>query len=138
MSSSPSDADQPRQPLRRPIRPGAPGRPAFRPVTLMSTSFQRGRDRGKDLQDRRADAPADVVRRDPSTSVSGLGRRDVRLGEVGDVDVVADAGAVRRRVVVAEDQRGLAVRRARSKTIGIRLKTPVSPSSGVAAPATLK
>src|SRR5436190_12407678 len=31
---------------------------------------------------------------------------EVSVGEVGDVDVVADAGAVRRRIVIAEDSEG--------------------------------
>ena len=39
----------------------------------------------------------------PAPGVELLQRQQVRLGQVVDVDVVADAGAVRRRVVGAED-----------------------------------
>jgi hypothetical protein len=47
------------------------------------------------------DAVAQVV--DPVLAgLDGVECEQVGLGEVGDVDVVADAGAVRRRVVIAE------------------------------------
>ena len=62
--------------------------------------------RPDDVEDRRADAGAEVdgqrvlaVRQAAGERVDGL---DVGVGEVLDVDVVADAGAVGRRVVVAE------------------------------------
>ena len=49
------------------------------------------------------------------------------------MDVVADAGAVRSRVIIAEHLRA-AVLGQGTKTMGIRLNTLVSPSSGLAAP----
>ena len=74
--------------------------------------------------------------------VARRGRLDaaqVRVGEVGDVDVVADAGAVGRRVVVAEDGQRALVPRPRARTIGMRWVSGSwsSPSASVA-PATLK
>ena len=53
--------------------------------------------------------------------------RDVGISDVRDVHVVADAGAIRRRVVVAEDLRRLAATSARVSASGIRLRTPGSP-----------
>ncbi len=56
-----------------------------------------------DLLDGEAVAVAEVV--DHAVAVGeGVEREDVSVGEVGDVDVVADAGAVGGEVVVAEDE----------------------------------
>ena len=68
-----------------------------------------------------------------------LEREQVRIGEVRDVDVVADARPVGRRVVVAEDRQGRLRPRRRARTFGIRWVSGSwsSPSASVA-PATLK
>ena len=73
-----------------------------------------------------------------SDLVQPAGRRGVRLGQVDDVDVVADAGAVAGRVVVAEQLRVAAGSASARKVIGTRLLTLRSASSGAPAPATLK
>mgnify|MGYP000349796481 CR=1 FL=1 len=62
---------------------------------------------------------------------------DVGVGQVGDVDVVAHAGAIRSRVVVAEDRRGLALLQT-SNSIGMRFRIAGSSSSTGPQPATLK
>ena len=49
-----------------------------------------------------------------------LERLDVRVGQIGDVDVVAQTGAVGRRVVVAEHLQAAARRCAASIARGIR------------------
>ena len=62
---------------------------------------------------------------------------DVGVGQIGDVDVVAHAGAIRSWVVVAEDRRGLALLQAveqhRDEVQDCRISSSTRPQ-----PATLK
>ena len=99
--------------------------------------------RGDDLADRRTRRrcrgcrrAAPSVRASPGAVASM--RAQVRVGEVRDVDVVADAGPVRRRVVVAEDRQRRAALGG-GRTFGMRCVSGSwsSPSASVA-PATLK
>jgi len=89
------------------------------------------------VKDARAFATPDVVGGAGSAGLQRAGGYDVRVGDVGDVYVVADAGAIGGGIVVTEYDRSLTAAQCR-ETSGMRLKAPGSPSSGVAAPATLK
>ena len=83
-----------------------------------------------------------AARRRPGAGIAGDGRLEqrgqVRVREVGDVDVVADRGTVGRRVVVAEQrQRRAALRREQDVRDQVRLR-PVDLAQPLVAPATLK
>jgi hypothetical protein len=64
----------------------------------------RAPDRVEDLPHRDTDPADDVVDAGCVVLFEMLSGRDVSGGDVGDVDVVADAGPIRRRVVGTEDQ----------------------------------
>lgn len=112
--SPPSPAPRAVRSSRVPARPARPRRPrAARPRAARLHDRPPGVP--ADLPDQReqfvyrnpflaADVHREVARR---TAGQPPGRREVCLGEVGDVDVVTDAGAVRCRIVVTEDPRGL-------------------------------
>lgn len=113
-------------PARRPMTVSLNGRP----VTFL-TSSTIWRTGG-------ALAGADVERVILAlVAVQILQRGDMRVGQIGHVDVVAHAGAVRSRVVVAEDRRALPFFR-RSNSIGMRFRIAGSSSSTGPQPATLK
>ena len=97
-----------------------------------STSRTRTRRRCPRLQ-----TSGSSVRGSPGAVASSAAQ--VGVGEVRDVDVVADAGAVRRRVVVAEQRQRRAAPSAAARTFGMRCVSGSwsSPSASVA-PATLK
>ena len=65
----------------------------------MAGDLPRGLD---DLADRITAAVAQIIGRIASAIEQGLQRQQVRPGEVGDMDIVAQAGTVRRGVILAE------------------------------------
>src|SRR5262249_43055414 len=75
------------------------------------------------LAHRPAASGADVERTAGAAADQVAPRAYVRVGEVADVDVVANAGAVRGRIVVAEDResRDVARRRVEDERDGVRL-----------------
>ena len=103
-----------RQPRTSAARVERATRTGGSPARRSPTSYGIGRPTtrlggGHDLPDREAVAVAEVERDRPvGARIARRGRfqrEQVRVGQVGDVDVVADAGPVGRRVVVAEDRR---------------------------------
>ena len=84
------------------------GSPARRGPIVWGPAARRPLGRREDLADAEAAAAAEVAdQRAVGPRVAGrrrLERPQVRVGEVDDVDVVADAGPVGRRVVVAEER----------------------------------
>ena len=84
--------------------PAPPDRPARRPA--ISTGKSRpacAPHRVDHLEHRRAATVAAVERRAGAAAAQIGERRRMRAREIADMDVVADAGAVRRRIVGAED-----------------------------------
>src|SRR5438067_2859744 len=61
------------------------------------------------IEHRPAAASANVYRRALAALQESVKREHVRVSEIADVDIIADAGAVRGRIVVAEDRECLAL-----------------------------
>ena len=87
------------------------GSPARRPSSTTGISRPVTRARRVDHLAHRVTALAAEVVDVVAAGHGLLQRQDVRAPEVLDVDVVADRGAVRRRIVGAEDRHGLALAR---------------------------
>ena len=118
---------------------------AARPDRVRDRPPDRGLDRRQDLADGEAVRRAEVARDRRVARRARAGsrgrqqqRRQVRVGEVRDVDVVADRRPVRGRVVVAEDRQRRATRHGDQ---GVRDQVrlgPVHLADPSVAPATLK
>src|SRR5579872_2702144 len=108
--------------LDDPVELGQPRRPVELGARLLGRGVQDGRvavaartkrpghvpaghflDGGDDFLHGMGASRAEIVRARPPGLDERLERTDVGVGEVADVDVVAQTGAVRRRIVVAED-----------------------------------
>ena len=61
---------------------------------------------GQDRAHRQAGAGAEIARHAGAAGLQITQRRDVGGGEIGDMDIVADTGAIRGRVIGAENLQG--------------------------------
>ena len=95
---------QARRGCARPTRTAPPDRPAAAaPIGTARCRPVDPLDRRDDVAHRRGPLGADVVGGRRAALLQPRERAHVRIRQVGDVNVVAQAGAVRRRVVLAED-----------------------------------